>query len=159
MVDHPDLPERLHRWRMFSERYMVICQPEHRFKDHAAVAPTDLADECLLLSGDDDCPVRKYVDDIFEQSDVRPRRQHFGGSVDQIFEMVRASLGVSVTGERQPSATPFIRRPIAAEPGERTIVLTAAAGRQLGPTPSMFMKLMRARAWSRTDLPQLSGLR
>src|ERR1051326_8350864 len=33
MVDGPDLPERLHRWRMFSERYMVICQPEHRFKE------------------------------------------------------------------------------------------------------------------------------
>ena len=105
-----------------------------------------------MLSDDATCPVRRYIDDIFEQSGVRPRRQHYGGSADQILEMVRASLGVSVTGERQPSAAPFVRRPIAAEPGGRTIVLTAAAGRQLGPTPSMFMKLMRARTWSQTDL-------
>lgn len=152
MVDRPDLPERLHRWRMFSERYMVVCQPEHRFKDHSEVVQADLADECRLLSDDATCPVRRYIDDIFEQSGVRPRRQHYGGSADQILEMVRASLGVSVTGERQPSAAPFVRRPIAAEPGGRTIVLTAAAGRQLGPTPSMFMKLMRARTWSQTDL-------
>jgi LysR family hydrogen peroxide-inducible transcriptional activator len=149
MVDGPELPERLHRWRMFAERYMVICQPEHRFKDHAAITPSDLAEECLLLYEDAACPVRKFVADLCDRSGVRPRRQHFGNSPDQILEMVQASLGVSVTGERQPAAPPCLRRPIAAEPNERTVVLTTAAGRQLGPTPAMFMKLMRARAWGR----------
>ena len=147
LVDAADLPERLHRWKMFAERYMVVCQPEHRFKDLETVAPRELADECLLLFEDAACPVRKYLSDLWDQNGVRPRRQHFGNSTDQLLEMVQAALGVSVSGERQPSAAPSLRRPIAAEPNGRTVILATAAGRQLGPTPAMFLKLMRARAW------------
>ena len=147
LVDGPDVPERLHRWRLFAERYMVIFQPEHRFKDHQAIAPQDLAEECLLLFEDSACPVRGFIADLWARTGLRPRRLHFGNSTDQLMEMVQASLGVSVYGERQPAAQPVQRRPIAAEPGGRTVVLAAAAGRQLGPTPAMFLRLMRSRAW------------
>ncbi len=149
LVDGPDVPERLHRWRMFAERYMVACQPGHRFKDHAAVPPAELADESLLLFEDAACPVRKYLGELWDRNDLRPRRQHFGNSTEQLLEMVQAALGVSVFGERQPAALPFLLRPIAAEPDGRTIILATAAGRQLGPTPAMFVRLMRARAWGR----------
>jgi DNA-binding transcriptional LysR family regulator len=147
LVDAPDVPDRLHRWKMFSERYVVVCEPEHRFKDQDTVAPEDLARECLLLFEDASCPVRKYLGDLWERNDLRPRRQHFGNSPDQLLEMVQAALGVSVAGERQPAAMPFLRRPIAGEPDGRTIILATAAGRQLGPTPALLLRLMRARAW------------
>ena len=64
-------------------------------------------------------------------------------------EMVQAALGVSVAGERQSSSVPFPRRPIAAQPDGRTIILATAAGRQFGPTPALLLKLIRARAWER----------
>jgi DNA-binding transcriptional LysR family regulator len=147
LVDGPDLPERLHRWPMFSERYVAICPPDHPFKDRDSITARDLAEECLLLHADVDCPVRRFVDNLCEQSGVTLICNHFGNSLEQILEMVRASLGVSLAGERQPSAAGLPRRPIAAEPGGRTIVLVTAAGRQLGPTPGLFLKLLRAHAW------------
>lgn len=146
-VDGPDLPERLHRWRLYAEQYIVICQNDHRFRDHATVAPPALAEECLLLYENAACPVRKFVAGLCEDAGVQPRRQHFADSSEQIMEMVQASLGVSVYGDRQPALAGFLRRPIEGRGSERTVVLAAAAGRQLGPTPSMFLKLMRARPW------------
>jgi LysR family hydrogen peroxide-inducible transcriptional activator len=156
LVDSPDVPERLHRWRMFAERYMVACQPEHRFKEQQAVAPGDLANECLLLLEDAACPIRKYLGGLWDQNDIRPRRQHFGNSTEQLLDMVQADLGVSVLGERQPIAMTFMLRPIAAEPAGRTIILATPAGRQLGPTPAMFVRLMRARAWGSDGQPSSS---
>ena len=151
LVDGPDVPERLHRWAMFAERYMVVCQSGHKFKDLEAVPPGELASECLLLHEDAACPVRKYLARLWGQNDLRPRRQHFGNSTEQLLEMVQAALGVSVCGERLASALPFLRRPIAATPADRTIILATASGRQLGPTAAMFLRLMRARAWAQDD--------
>jgi len=147
MVNGADLPERLHRWELFAERYILLCPSEHRFRDQERVAVRELAEECLLLHEDAACPVRRFVADLFEQAGVRPRRQHFGNSLEQILEMVQASLGVSLAGESLPATAPVLRRPIEMEQPNRSIVLTVVAGRQLGPTPAMCIKLMRARAW------------
>ena len=149
LVDGPDLPDRMHRWQMFSERYVLLCPSEHRFRDHEQVGVQDLAEECLLLHEDAACPVRRFVTDLFEQNNVRPRRQHFGNSAEQLLEMVQASLGVSLAGERLPATAPVLRRPIEAEQAGRSIVLAVVAGRQLGPTPALCIKLLRARSWDR----------
>jgi LysR family hydrogen peroxide-inducible transcriptional activator len=147
LVDGPELPERMHRWTMFFERYVLICPPEHRFKDDGKVTVRDMAGESLLLNADAACPIRRFVADIFDRNDVKPKRQHFASSAEQILELVRASLGVSVAGERMPESAPLLRRPIAADPDGRTVVLAVVAGRPLGPTPAMCVKLIRARAW------------
>lgn len=153
LVDGPDLPERLHRWPMFWERYVAICPPEHAFATREVISAQDLAEECLLLHEDAACPVRRFVAGLRDQLGVALECNHFGNSLEQILEMVRASLGVSLAGERQPAGVGLPRRPIAAEPG-RTIVLATAAGRQLGPTPGMFVRLLRAHAW---DQPARTG--
>jgi len=148
VVDEVDLNERMHRWFLFVERYVLICPEEHRFRDSETVTPAELAEESLLLHENAACPVRRFVAYICERNDLRPRRQHFANSQEQILEMVQASLGVSVVGERLPATAPLLRRPIAAEPDSRKVMLIAVAGRQMGPTPLIFLKLMRARAWS-----------
>ena len=152
LVDGPDLPERMHRWEMFSERYVLLCPPDHRFREHQQVAVHDLAEECLLLHENAACPIRRFVADIFEQNDIRPRRQHFANSQEQMLEMVQASLGVSLAGDRLPASSPALRRPLEAELAARSVVLAVVAGRQLGPTSAMCVKLMRARTWSQ-DMP------
>jgi DNA-binding transcriptional LysR family regulator len=148
LVERPELHERLHRWRMFAERYLLICPPDHQFRERAAVSVSELAAECLLLNEDVECPVRRFLAGAFETAGVEMRRPHFANSQEQIVEMVLASLGVSIAGERTPSAASLLRRPITADPDGRNVVLASVAGRQLGPTPALFIKLMRARAWS-----------
>ena len=151
LVEGPDLHERLHHWRMFAEHYVLICPPDHRFSDRDAIGVSELAEECLLLNEAADCPVRRFLAEVFEHNGVKPRRQHFATSQEQIIEMVLASLGVSLVGERLSTAAPLLRRPIAADPDSRNIVLATVAGRPFGPTPALFLKLMRARAWSQDN--------
>ena len=148
LVEAADLHERLHRWHLFGERYVLICPPDHRFRECEAVGVRDLTDECLLLNDDADCPIRRFLRTAFERYGSQPRREHFATSQEQIVEMVLASLGVSVVGERLRATEPLLRRPLAVEPGGRNVLLATVAGRLLGPTPALFVKLMRARAWS-----------
>jgi DNA-binding transcriptional LysR family regulator len=156
LVEGPELPDRLHRWQIFSERYMLICPPQHRFKDRQTVGVRDVAEECLLLHEDSACPARRFIGDLCDRNDVKPRRQHFANSLEQILEMVHASLGISLAGERLPAMAPLVRRPIDADPGGRTVVVATVAGRQLGPTPALFLKMLRARAWSQDLQPTSS---
>jgi DNA-binding transcriptional LysR family regulator len=149
LVEAPDLHERLHRWRLFAERYLLIFPPDHRFRDRDTVSVSDLAEECLLLDEDAASPVRRFLSDAFASAGLEPRRQHFASSQEQLVQMVLASLGVSLAGERTPEVAPLLRRPIDASPDGRSVVLATVAGRPLGPTPALFLKLMRARAWSR----------
>jgi DNA-binding transcriptional LysR family regulator len=148
LVESEDLHERLHRWEMFAEHYVVIFPPEHRFRDLDVVHASDLAEECLLLNEDKDCPVRRFADEICVGGASRPRRRHYATSQEQILEMVQASLGITLAGERLRTASPLLRRTITVHPHQRHVVLASVAGRQLGPTPALFLKLMRARAWS-----------
>jgi DNA-binding transcriptional LysR family regulator len=148
LVEGPALHERLHRWPMFTEDYVLICPPDHPFRDRAMVSLSDLAAECLLLNEDASCPVRRFLAEMFAASGHTPRRQHFATSQEQIVEMVLASLGVSLAGERTPILAPLLRRPIAVGRDQRHVMLASVAGRQLGPTPALFLKLMRARCWT-----------
>jgi DNA-binding transcriptional LysR family regulator len=133
---------------MFAERYVLICPAEHRFSRQDSVSVADLAAEFLLLNEDAACPVRRFVADLFEQAGMMPHRQYFATSQEQIVDLVHGDLGVSIAGERGPAVAPVISRPITAHTDCRQVVLATVAGRQLGPSPSLFLKLMRARAWS-----------
>jgi DNA-binding transcriptional LysR family regulator len=147
-VEAPDLNERLHRWRLFAERYVLICPPDHRFKESDGVDVEALVQECLLLHEDQRCPIRRYLAEIWSETGARPRQQHFGSSQSQILDMVQASLGVTVAGERLPGTGMLLRRALRIDRDQRNILLVAVAGRPMGPTPSLFVKLMRAHGWT-----------
>jgi DNA-binding transcriptional LysR family regulator len=148
LVDDDDLPERLHRWKMFHERYLLVCPPGHRFGDRDRVPVRELAGESLLMHEDSLCQARRFLVRLLEQANIRPHRRHFANNLEQILEMARAALGVSVAGERAVAPPPLFRRGIETEDDARTVVLTAVAGRPLGPTPALFVRLMRAHAWN-----------
>ncbi len=93
--------------------------------------------------------MRRFISKLCEDNRVNPR-QRFASSQEQIIEMVAASLGVSLAGERLPTPL-LLRRPFKADPDFRSVILTTVAGRQLGPTPALFLKLMRSRSWEATD--------
>jgi DNA-binding transcriptional LysR family regulator len=147
-VQAPELNERLHRWRLFAERYVLICPPDHRFRELDDVDVEALAEECLLLHEDPRCPIRRYLAEIWAETGARPRQQHFGSSQSQVLDMVQASLGVTVAGERLPIIGMLLRRALRIDPDRRNILLVAVAGRPMGPTPSLFVKLMRAHGWT-----------
>lgn len=145
-----DLPERMHRWRLFNELYVVICKGDHPFRQQAAVPVQSLAEENMLFVADANCPVL----DLLKSQRVEPHGRYFLDNQEQVVGMVSAGFGVAVIGDRVGISEGITRRPLVPAPEQRTMVLASLAGRPLGPTPGLFVKLMRARSCVDSDAPR-----
>ena len=156
LVEAETLSERLHRWPLFSERYVIVFPGDHPFGRRGSVEVRDLEAECLLMAQRADCPARRALLALMKQNNVRPRREHLVGNHEQMMELMLASLGVGLAGEEMPLPASIAARPLTPDPGPRRIVLAVAAGRPLGPTPGIFVKQMRARTWTQHVLPVAS---
>jgi DNA-binding transcriptional LysR family regulator len=148
MVEPEKLPERLNRWLLFEDRYVVLCSADHRFAALGEVPVTALAEECVLVRAGRGCDFEHALDRLCTATGVKPRARHTGSSEDHIEEMVRAGLGIAISAAHQSVAADLAARPIADATATRRVILSAAAGRQHGPALALFLKLMRARDWS-----------
>lgn len=148
VVASDKMPERLNRWPLFDERYVVLFPPGHRFEKLDAVPVAALGDECVLLRGRRGGDHEEALNRLCMAAGIRPRSRHTGASEDHIQHMVGAGLGIAVSGAHQPSPVGILARPFADPAASRRIMVTAVAGRQHGPALALFLKLMRARDWS-----------
>jgi DNA-binding transcriptional LysR family regulator len=147
LVEAEPLNERLHRWPLFSERYVIAFPDDHPFGQSESVDVRQLEAECILILQRADCPARRALLSLLKQNNIRPRREHLVGNQEQVMELMLASLGVAVAGEQTPLPASVATRPLTPDPGPRQIMLAVVAGRPLGPTPGIFVKQMRARNW------------
>jgi DNA-binding transcriptional LysR family regulator len=147
LVEPEQLPERLNRWLLFKEFYVVICPAGHPFAALDTVPADALGKSGLLARSRPGCDVEAAGRRLMAEAGGGEAR-HSGGSEDQIQQMVAAGLGVTLAAARQPTAPGLVARPLAGRGAERRVMLAAVAGRQHGPGVMAFLKLMRARDWS-----------
>jgi DNA-binding transcriptional LysR family regulator len=154
LVEGARLPERLNRWPLFAERYVVLCPPAHRFAAFSEIAPAALADEPLLgrVAGTSD--IEQWFQALCQSLGKLPKIRHSVASEDHIQQMVAAGLGISLTGARQPAVAGLAVRPIADPGAARKLTLVVVGGRPHGPGLAGFLKLMRSRDWQGDPLPQ-----
>jgi DNA-binding transcriptional LysR family regulator len=148
LVEPEKVPERLNRWPLFDDRYVVLCRADHRFVAMGEVPVAALADECVLTRASRRCDFEQALDRLCIEAGIKPKTRHTGSSDDHIQEMVRAGLGVAIAAQHQSVGADLVARPIADAAARRRIVLAAVAGRQHGPALALFLKLMRARDWT-----------
>lgn len=148
VVEPEKMPERLNRWPLFDDRYVVLCPAGHRFESLDAVPASALAEECVLVRARHGCDFEQALDRVCTAADVKPRARHTGSSEDHVQSMVRAGLGIAISAAHQPAVAGLIARPLGDPDALRRIVVAAAAGRQHGHGLALFLKLMRARDWS-----------
>ena len=127
LVESETLNERLHRWPLFTERYVIAFPDDHPFGQHESVDVRQLEAECLLMAQRADCPARRALVAFLKQNNVRPRREHLVGNQEQMMELMLASLGVCVAGEQMPLPASVAARPLTPDPGPRRIMLAVAA--------------------------------
>ena len=146
VVGGDDIPERLNRWKLYDERLVVLCPATHALAKLDEIPPARLADQRILRRDLPDCTIDRALQTIGAAAGIEWRVQHSGSEESHLHEMVKASLGVALAGERQPVPAGLVaQRLAAAEP--RAITLVAIAGRPQGPGAAAFLKLMRARDW------------
>jgi len=148
IVEPEKLPERLNRWPLFEDRYVVLCAAEHRLAALAEIPVAELGDESVLMRASRGCDFEQALDRLCTDAGVKPKTRHTGSSDDHIQEMVRAGLGIATSAGHQPVAADLVTRPIADAAARRRLILAAVAGRQHGPALALFLKLMRARDWT-----------
>jgi DNA-binding transcriptional LysR family regulator len=141
------LPDRIDRWPLFEDRYVVLCRSGHRFSNLAEVPTSALAEECILLRAQSGCDFEQVLDDLCRAAATKWRRGHRGGSEDHIRRMVGAGLGVAISAASQPVASSVVAVPLAEPAAVRRVIVTAVAGRPHSAGLATFLKLMRARDW------------
>ena len=144
LVEPAKPPERLQRWRLFADRYVVLIPLGHPLAEFHEIPLQALAAESLIG--------RKPPSDIESALDRLsagrgPQPRHCCASEDQLRQMVAAGLGIALAAEHGRAAAGIVARPLADPAARRDIVLAAVAGRQHGLALAAFLKLMRARDW------------
>jgi DNA-binding transcriptional LysR family regulator len=154
VVEPERIPERINRWPLFAERYVLACPAGHRLAALDAVPLAALADESLILRDGEGADCEAWLQRRCAAQGIALQRRHAVAGEDRLVQMVAAGLGVALTGERQPAPAGTVARPLGDDSASRCIMLGAVAGRQQGPAVTAFVKLVRARDWSRPNLPR-----
>jgi DNA-binding transcriptional LysR family regulator len=134
-----ELPERLNRWPLYTDRAVAVLPPEHDFVRQNAVTARDLLDQTILTG--------EYCGGFSNRlaaAGYSLRLQRCNGPTSQILDLVAAGLGVALLSDRLRIAAPLMSRPFHEPELPRRILLTAVAGRPLNPAASSFVKLCRA---------------
>jgi DNA-binding transcriptional LysR family regulator len=151
LVRPEKLRERLDRWPLCSESYVVLCRPDHPVAALETVPAEALAAEPMLVRTSAGCDFRAALQRLCGAAGIEPRIAHQAGADEQIQAMVAAGLGLALSGARQPLAPGLVARPLGDPPARRQLLLVAAGGRPHGPALSTFLKLMRSRDWDAAE--------
>jgi DNA-binding transcriptional LysR family regulator len=111
LVEPVKPPERLDRWRLFGDRYVVLCPEDHPLTELDEIPTAALARESLLT--------RERVSD-FDQALERictvagfaPKPRHRCSGEDQIHQMVAAGLGIALSAEHCQGGDNIVARPL-----------------------------------------------
>lgn len=147
LVEGDKPPERLDRWRLFRERYVMLCPKAHALATLAAIPIAGLAEESLIIRGVADCDLDQALTRLCTEAGIEPRIRHRCAGEGQLRQMVAAGLGLALAGEHDPAGPGIAARALADTAAQRQILLAAVAGRPHGPVLAAFLKLARARDW------------
>jgi LysR family hydrogen peroxide-inducible transcriptional activator len=140
LPDHCDLPERLNRWPLYSDRAVAVLPPGHRLLAQNAVTLRDVTDEAILVS--ESCG--GFGNRLTRIAEVSLRLQNCSGAASQMLDLVGAGLGIALLSDRLRIPPPLATRAFTEPELSRQILLAAVAGRPLNPAAASFVKLCRA---------------
>jgi DNA-binding transcriptional LysR family regulator len=139
--------DRLDRWPLFTEDFILLVNAQHRLAKLPSVALAELCDERLLL--------RTYCEHAAPTATLL--RTH-GLDVDHCFQitsesdlmsMLSSDLGVAIVPRSTASPATLARVDIDGRALSREVDLYGVAGRQRTAVAALVMKLLRAADWSR----------
>lgn len=143
LPDHCDLPERLNRWPLYTDKAVSVFPVGHKLAAQNVVCARDIMDETLLLGercGD-------FTDRLSSITSYSLHLQRCHGSTSQILDLIGAGLGIALLSDRLPLAPHVVARPFQEPEITRQILLTVVAGRPLNPAAANFVKLCRAQTF------------
>jgi DNA-binding transcriptional LysR family regulator len=139
-----DLPERLNRWPLYTDRAVAILPCDHPLCARNAVTARDLLDETFIVG--ERCG--GFATQLAAITGYSLRLQNCNGAASQMLDLVAAGLGVALLSDRLRVAPPVTTRAFSDPELPRKILLTSVAGRPLNPAAASFIKLCRAQSFN-----------
>jgi DNA-binding transcriptional LysR family regulator len=154
-ADATALPERIDRWDLFEDYFLVLAAKGTALADMDEVPMSALAGATWLERSGCDL-TRKFWDLVFADG-KSPKISHRSRHEAHLQTMVEAGLGIMVASAHTPLLATLGARPILNDPLRWTVSLLVVAGRRYTPALDAFMKIARLRDWKadhRSGLPQ-----
>jgi DNA-binding transcriptional LysR family regulator len=144
--DGVELPERIDRWRLFEERYVLVLSQKHPMAGQAVIPLQDLHEAIFLERIG--CDVADRFKEACFADHPGPKVVHRSAQEGHLQQMASAGLGVIVAPEHAPRLPSLAGIPIEGDPVRREVQLLAVAGRQYSPALDTFIKVARVRDWT-----------
>ena len=144
LPDDPDLPDRLHRWKLWEEGCVVVLPGGHPLTLRDSLSADELAGETLLVG-------ERGAGFALKLIEANPRAltvRRCGGSWVQMQDLVAAGLGLALLPDALGIGAGLVSRPLTQPRLRRSVLLTLVAGRPQGMAVANFVKLCRARAFA-----------
>jgi DNA-binding transcriptional LysR family regulator len=144
LPEAPELPDRLHRWKLFEEGCVVALPVGHPLAARDSLTAEDLVGETLLVG--ERCG--GFALRLIAASARKFAVRRCGGSWVQMLDLVAAGLGLALLPDALAIGVGLASRPLVAPSLRRAILLTRVAGRPQGMAVANFIRLCRARAFA-----------
>ena len=139
--------ERLDRWPLFDESYLLGVSIAHRLANRAAVDFEDLREEPFLVRNY--CENAKKIVAILRSHGIDVDHSHEMSSERDLITMVEANIGVAIFNRSALGPKTLTRMPINEFEFQRTVYLYGVAGRQRTAVATAIIKMLRSANWSR----------
>jgi len=142
-----DVPDKLRAWLLFRERCCIIVPAGHRFATLASVNLPMLDKEPMVDRVD--CCLHDNFRAACEAADIAPDVRHRASNEEHLQRMVLAGFGVGVSPPNLPLLEGLVAVPLEGDALNRDVVLATVAGRRFSVAADAFVKMARARDWSK----------
>jgi len=143
--DAMELPERIDRWSLFEERYVLVLSRKHPMARQTVISLQDLHEAVFLERVG--CDVAGRFKQACFADHPGPKVLHRSPQERHLQQMASAGFGAILAPEHAPRLPSLTAIPIEGDPVRREVQLLAVAGRQYSPALDAFIKLARVRDW------------
>src|SRR5215475_225272 len=144
--DAVDLPERIDRWLLFEERYVLVLSRKHPMARQTVIPLQDLHEAVFLERVG--CDVAGRFKQACFADHPGPKVVHRSAQESHLQQMASAGLGAILAPEHAPRLPSLTAIPIEGDPVRREVQLLAVAGRQYSPALDALIKIARGRDWA-----------
>ena len=144
--DVVELPERIDRWRLFEERYVLVLSRKHPMARQTVIPLQDLHEVVFLERVG--CDVAGRFKQACFAHHPGPKVVHRSDQERHLQQMASAGFGAVLAPEHAPRLPSLAAIPIEGDPVRREVQLLAVAGRQYSPALDAFIKVTRVRDWT-----------
>jgi LysR family hydrogen peroxide-inducible transcriptional activator len=137
--DDYDLPDRLNRWPLYSDRAVAVLPPDHRLLSQKTIDAQDIRDETILVG--ELCG--GFANNLAKITSHSLRLQRCNGATSHIQDLIGAGVGIALLSDRLRIAFPLSVRPFHEPELNRRILLTSVAGRPLSTAGASFINICR----------------